>query len=194
MKIGICDTTFARVDMASHAIDEIKRLVGNITFIRRTVPGIKDLPVASKKLIEEEGCEMAMAFGMPGPEEKDKVCAHEASTGLIQAQLMTNTHILEVFVHEDEGEDPARDHRRCRARAQIFRGSRAAEPRRSAPDRVLRRINDGGRPHSQGRKARDARLFHRQGGRAPMAGVQQFHARLRALQRALRQQALARSA
>ncbi len=105
MKIGICDTTFARVDMGAHAIDEIKQHVGNIKFIRRTVPGIKDLPVASKKLIEEEGCEMVMALGMPGPEEKDKICAHEASTGLIQAQLMTNTHILEVFVHEDEGEN-----------------------------------------------------------------------------------------
>lgn len=106
MKIGICDTTFARVDMGAHAIDEIKQHVGNITFIRRTVPGIKDLPVASKKLIEEEGCKMVMVLGMPGGEEKDKICAHEASTGLIQAQLMTNTHILEVFVHEDEGENP----------------------------------------------------------------------------------------
>lgn len=105
MKVGICDTTFARVDMGAHAIDEIKQHVGNITFIRRTVPGIKDLPVASKKLIEEEGCEIVMALGMPGPQEKDKVCAHEASTGLIQAQLMTNTHILEVFVHEDEGKN-----------------------------------------------------------------------------------------
>lgn len=105
MRVGICDTTFARVDMAAHAIDEIKQHVGNIKFIRRTVPGIKDLPVASKKLIEEEGCEIVMALGMPGGEEKDKVCAHEASTGLIRAQLMTNTHILEVFVHEDEGKD-----------------------------------------------------------------------------------------
>ncbi|MGZ7043383.1 MAG: riboflavin synthase [Methanobacterium sp.] len=122
MKVGICDTTFARVDMAKHAIDEIKQHVGEIKFIRRTVPGIKDLPVASKKLIEEEGCEIVMALGMPGSEEKDKVCAHEASTGLIKAQLMTNTHILEVFVHEDEGEDAgdlkwlaenrARDHAR----------------------------------------------------------------------------------
>jgi riboflavin synthase len=122
MKVGICDTTFARVDMAAHAIDEIKQHVGNIKFIRQTVPGIKDLPVASKKLIEEEGCEIVMALGMPGGEEKDKVCAHEASTGLIKAQLMTNTHILEVFVHEDEGKDTkdlkwlaenrARDHAR----------------------------------------------------------------------------------
>lgn len=47
-----------------------------------------------------------MAFGMPGPTKIDKMCAHEASLGLIQAQLMTNTHILEVFVHEDEEVNP----------------------------------------------------------------------------------------
>lgn len=105
MKIGICDTTFARYDMASATVDEIKQHIGNLKIIRRTVPGVKDLPVACKKLIEEEGCEMVMALGMPGPEKIDKICAHEASTGLIQAQLMTNTHILEVFVHEDEGKD-----------------------------------------------------------------------------------------
>jgi riboflavin synthase len=105
MKIGICDTTFARFDMATAAIDQIKGQISHITFFRRTVPGVKDLPVASKKLIEEEGCELVMAFGMPGPEDIDKVCAHEASTGLIKAQLMTNTHIIEVFVHEDEGKD-----------------------------------------------------------------------------------------
>jgi riboflavin synthase len=105
MKIGICETTFARFDMAAAAINEIKGQISNINFIKRTVPGVKDLPVASKKLIEEEGCELVMAFGMPGPEDIDKVCAHEASTGLIQAQLMTNTHIIEVFVHEDEGKD-----------------------------------------------------------------------------------------
>jgi riboflavin synthase len=105
MKMGICETTFARFDMATVAMDEIKSKVSDVTFVRRTVPGVKDLPVASKKLIEEEGCELVMAFGMPGPEDIDKVCAHEASTGLIQVQLMTNTHIIEVFVHEDEGRD-----------------------------------------------------------------------------------------
>jgi riboflavin synthase len=45
-----------------------------------------------------------MALGMPGPEAIDKQCAHEASLGLILAQLMTNKHVLEVFVHEDEAE------------------------------------------------------------------------------------------
>jgi len=105
MKMGICDTTFARFDMANAAMDQIKSQVANIKFVERTVPGVKDLPVACKKLIEEEDCDLVMAFGMPGPEDIDKVCAHEASTGLIQAQLMTNTHIIEVFVHEDEGND-----------------------------------------------------------------------------------------
>lgn len=105
MKIGICDTTFARFDMGAVAIDELKNNATDLNILRVTVPGIKDLPVASKKLIEEENCKIVMALGMPGPMEKDKMCAHEASTGLIRAQLMTNTHILEVFVHEDEEEN-----------------------------------------------------------------------------------------
>lgn len=104
-KIGICSTTFARYDMASAAIKQIKKQVTGVVFVESYVPGVKDLPVAAKKLIEEEDCEIVMAFGMPGGEKIDKLCAHEASTGLIQAQLMTNTHILEVFVHEDEGKD-----------------------------------------------------------------------------------------
>ena len=101
-KIGICDTTFARCDMGGAAEDELKKYISDTKIIRITVPGIKDLPVASKKLIEEEGCDIVMALGMPGPQKKDKMCSHEASTGLIRAQLMTNTHIIEVFVHEDE--------------------------------------------------------------------------------------------
>ena len=103
--IGIADTTFARYDMAASAADELKNSGTGFRIIRSTVPGMKDLPVACKKLIEEQGCEIVMALGMPGPEEKDKMCAHEASQGLIQTQLMTNTHIIEVFVHEDEADD-----------------------------------------------------------------------------------------
>ncbi|MDD2440040.1 MAG: riboflavin synthase [Methanosarcinaceae archaeon] len=102
--IGIADTTFARYDMGRAASDELRKNI-SAKIIRVTVPGIKDLPVAAKKLIEEEGCAIVMALGMPGGKEKDKVCAHEASQGLILAQLMTNTHIIEVFVHEDEGKD-----------------------------------------------------------------------------------------
>ncbi len=104
MKIGIADTNFARYDMAKAAINELKREC-SAQIERYTVPGVKDLPVASKILIEKEGCNIIMALGMPGPKPIDKTCAHEASTGLIMAQLMTNTHIIEVFVHEDEAED-----------------------------------------------------------------------------------------
>jgi riboflavin synthase len=103
--IGIVDTTFARYDMGSAAAKELKGLGTGFKIIRRTVPGIKDLPVAAKKLLEEEECDIAIALGMPGKADKDKVCAHEASQGIIQAQLMTNKHIIEVFVHEDEAED-----------------------------------------------------------------------------------------
>jgi riboflavin synthase len=103
-RIGIADTTFARFDMASAAIDELKRTGTGFKVERYTVPGVKDLPVASKKLIEEKGCDIVIALGMPGGTEIDKVCAHEASTGLISVQVLTNTHIIEVFVHEDEAE------------------------------------------------------------------------------------------
>ncbi len=50
----------------------------------------------------EDECDLVMAFGMPGAEEIDKQCAHEASQGLIQAELMTGKRIVEVFVHKDE--------------------------------------------------------------------------------------------
>jgi len=104
-KIGIADTTFARYDMAGSAIDEIKTNTTDFKIIRYTVPGIKDLPVACKKLFEEKDCDIVIALGMPGAETIDKQCAHEASTGIIQVQLMCNKHILEVFVHEDEAKD-----------------------------------------------------------------------------------------
>lgn len=101
-RIGIVDTTFSRWNMGKEAVDELRSMGAGYKIIRRTVPGVKDLPVASKKLIEEENCDIVMALGMPGKENIDKTCAHEASQGLIQAQLMTNTHIIEVFVHMDE--------------------------------------------------------------------------------------------
>lgn len=104
MKIGVADTTFARVNMGAIAVDELKRNA-SVAIERYTVPGIKDLPVACKKLIEEGGCDLVMALGMPGGKEKDRMCAHEASQGLILCQLMTTRHIIEVFVHEDEAAD-----------------------------------------------------------------------------------------
>jgi len=104
MRVGVADTTFARINMGAVAIDELRKHA-SVAIERVTVPGIKDLPVACKKLIEERRCDIVMALGMPGGKDKDKMCAHEASTGLIQCQLMTNHHIIEVFVHEDEAKD-----------------------------------------------------------------------------------------
>ena len=103
--IGIVDTTFSRVDMGKAAIDELKNTGTGFRIERYTVPGVKDLPVACKKLFEEKNCDIVMALGMPGPKDIDKVCAHEASTGLIQVQILTNKHIIEVFVHMDEAKD-----------------------------------------------------------------------------------------
>ncbi len=103
-RVGIADTTFACINMGKIAIDELKK-GASMQIERYTVPGVKDLPVACKKLIEEKGCDIVMALGMPGSQSIDKMCAHEASQGIIQVQLITNRHIIEVFVHEDEAKD-----------------------------------------------------------------------------------------
>src|SRR5262245_7939193 len=107
-KIAIVDTTFARFDMGAVAEAELKRQPGfgkKFELVRTTVPGIKDLAVACKRLIEREECSIALAFGMPGRADLDRLSAHEASLGLMAAQLLTNTPILQVFVHEIESED-----------------------------------------------------------------------------------------
>ncbi len=115
MRIGIVDTTFSRVDMGAIAIDEIMRHVPKAEIERRTVPGIKDLPVECKLLLEAgsqvrtaagtapgPGCDIVMALGMVGGAPIDTQCGHEASLGIQQAMLMTGRHIIEVFVHENE--------------------------------------------------------------------------------------------
>lgn len=104
-RIGIVDTTFARYDMGKSAIDELKSNSNGFKIIHYTVPGVKDISVACKKLFEEQDCDIVMALGMPGSKPIDKQCAHEASLGIIQVQLLCNKHVLEVFVHEDETSD-----------------------------------------------------------------------------------------
>ncbi len=101
VKIGVVDTMFARADMGAMALDEITKSYPDIELVRRTVPGVKDLPVECKKLLEE-GCESCMALGMVGGAPVDQVCAHEASLGIQQVKLMTNKHVIEAFVHENE--------------------------------------------------------------------------------------------
>ena len=108
VKIGVVDTMFARYDMGATARKELSSCPGfGTTFevVSQTVPGFKDLAVAAKNMIEKEGASIVVALGMPGSQPIDKQCAHEASQGLMTAQLMTSTPILEVFVHEDESDD-----------------------------------------------------------------------------------------
>ena len=104
MKIGIVDTTFSRVNMGDIAIDELKNYSG-IRYIRRTVPGIKDLPVEAKRLLEIEGCDIVITLGWVGKAEKDALSYLAMSIGKIMAELMTNKHIIDVTIHEDEAED-----------------------------------------------------------------------------------------
>jgi len=106
MKIGVADTLFSRGDMGSLAMQTLREQ-GCKEVIRVTVPGFKDLPVAAKKLLEEQGCDLVVALGMAGSAPIDETCAHEASLGLIAAQLLTNKHVLTVFVHEREAKNDA---------------------------------------------------------------------------------------
>lgn len=102
-RYAVVDTTFSTVDMGRIAVDTLLSLgVPAACIVRRTVPGFKDLGVECKRLVELEGCDIAVACGFVGGAEIDKVCGHEASLGIMQARLMTNRHILEVFVHADE--------------------------------------------------------------------------------------------
>jgi riboflavin synthase len=109
VKIGVVDTMFARYDMGAAARAELEDCPGygkKFDVISQTVPGFKDLAVAAKNMIEREGASIVVVLGMPGSQPIDKQCAHEASLGIMQAQLMSSTPILEVFVHEDESDDP----------------------------------------------------------------------------------------
>lgn len=101
-RIGLADTTFARVDMARYAEAALRATGTGFRIERTTVPGIKDLPVAVRRLFVESKVDLAMAFGMPGRAEYDRVCAHEASLGLIYAGVLEAKPILECFVFEAE--------------------------------------------------------------------------------------------
>ncbi|MBI5391116.1 riboflavin synthase [Candidatus Woesearchaeota archaeon] len=105
IKIGVADTTFAVIDMFASVEKAINDAQEKVVVTRVTVPGIKDLPVACLKLLKTCECDIVIALGMPGKEVIDKQCAHEASIGIQHAMLLAEKHILEVFVHMDEGKD-----------------------------------------------------------------------------------------
>ena len=104
-RIGVVDTTFARVDMADSGIRALKSAGTGFRVVRRTVPGIKDLPVAVRRLFQEDRADLCLAFGMPGKAEYDKTCAHEASMGLIFSGVLEAKPVVECFVFEGEARD-----------------------------------------------------------------------------------------
>ena len=104
-KVGIADTTFARVDMGRFALRALQGAGTGFRVVRRTVPGIKDLPVACRQLFVEDGADLCLALGMPGKAEYDKTCAHEASLGLMFTGVLEAKPIVECFVFEGEAAD-----------------------------------------------------------------------------------------
>ena len=143
-RIGVVDTMFARYDMGAEAVGELETCPGygeRFEIVRRTVPGFKDLGVACKRLVELDGCKIVVALGMPGKAPIDQVCAHEASQGIMLAQLLTSTHVLEVFVHENEEEDPAKLAEVCVNRAR--KHARNAYWMLYDPEQLTRRAGRG---------------------------------------------------
>ncbi len=104
-KIGVVDTTFARVDMAEYAVRALKGRGTGFKVVRATVPGIKDLPVACRQLFLD-GVDLCLALGMPGKAEYDKTCAHEASLGLMFTSVLAAKPVVECFVFEGEASGP----------------------------------------------------------------------------------------
>jgi riboflavin synthase len=103
-RVGVADTTFARVDMGRYAVDRLKSSGTGFRVVRRTVPGIKDLPVACRQMFQEDGVDLCLALGMPGKAEYDKTCAHEASLGLMFTSVLESKPIVECFVFEGEAD------------------------------------------------------------------------------------------
>lgn len=106
MRVGIADTTFSRVNMGKIAIEELK-LISSIPYARYTVPGIKDLPVAAKKLIDEMDCDIVITCGWVGKTEIDKLSYIILGVGIQLVQILTGKHVIDVTVHEEEAESEA---------------------------------------------------------------------------------------
>lgn len=104
-KVGVVDTTFARVDMAKYVIKVIREEIPGVEIVRYTVPGIKDIPVAARRLLMDEKCDIAITLGWVGSGVVDKYSYLAMSVGLITLQILTGKHVIDVTVHEDEAED-----------------------------------------------------------------------------------------
>ncbi len=117
-KVGVVDTTFARVDMARYAIRALRARGTGFRVVRRTVPGIKDLAVACRQLFRDEGADLCLALGMPGAADLDRTSAEVASLGLQLTGVLEGKPIVEVFVYESEARSPSELESLARRRAE----------------------------------------------------------------------------
>jgi len=104
-RIGVIDTTFSNIDTASIAIKEIKRLANQVTIRRYTVPGLRDIPLACKILIEREKCGIVLATGMVSRKGAEKQVENQAVQGIMMVQLQTGRHVITAFFDEHETRD-----------------------------------------------------------------------------------------
>ncbi len=91
--------------MAKYAIDVIRNLMPDAQIFRRTVPGVKDIPVEIKRMFVEYDCDAGMVFGWIGRSLVDKITYAIYSLALQLVQLELGKHIIDVTVHEDEADD-----------------------------------------------------------------------------------------
>lgn len=103
--VGIVDTTFARVDMARYVLEILERELPGYRLVRHTVPGIKDVPAAARRLLDM-GCEAVITLGWVGAGLVDKYSYLASSIGLVMLGVTTGKIIIDVTVHEDEAEKP----------------------------------------------------------------------------------------
>ncbi|MFP3312667.1 MAG: riboflavin synthase [Acidilobus sp.] len=99
------DTTFSRVDMGSVAEEVLREELPDYRVVRYTVPGIKDLPGAARRLIDM-GCDGVITLGWVGATQVDKYSYIAMSVGLVMLSVLTGKVVVDVTVHEDETEDP----------------------------------------------------------------------------------------
>jgi riboflavin synthase len=103
LRIGIVDTTFARVDFARYALEELRETSPGATVERITVPGFKNTPWGARQLLDR-GCDGVIVFGWIGRTLTDKITYAVGSMGLVLLQIQYNKPILDVTVHEDEAD------------------------------------------------------------------------------------------
>ncbi|WP_342755403.1 riboflavin synthase [Acidilobus sp. 7A] len=91
--------------MGSVAEEVLREELPDYRVVRYTVPGIKDLPGAARRLIDM-GCDGVITLGWVGATQVDKYSYIAMSVGLVMLSVLTGKVVVDVTVHEDETEDP----------------------------------------------------------------------------------------